>query len=184
MKKTKIFTILTSIFLLLPALIINAQTLNPSLDTGLNDSVGIGVITIPFFPVFDKINSKYATIFTWITFIADILIVLVIVFWIVRILLAGIEAIKSEGDQTKIQEAFAKLQSNLVGIGMTFLVPIVLTAIGFLLGIGSIFNWPKMFSGCEASSKHEYYFQAFLNPENGQDPTAYAMSECQLDSNT
>ncbi|MEO6728959.1 MAG: hypothetical protein ABIM99_03490 [Candidatus Dojkabacteria bacterium] len=151
-----------------------------ALDAGTSD-FGLDAITIPFFPVFGTINSKYATVLTWITYAADIIIILIIVFWIARILIAGLEAIRSEGDQEKLQEAFKKLQSNLVGIGITFLIPIILTVIGFVLGIGSIFNWPKMFSGCKDET-YDYYFKAYFNAPAGEDPTAFASSVCGLDS--
>jgi len=166
--------ITTILLLVLFPLSVNA------LDAGTT-SVGLQPIVIHFFPVFGTINSKYATVLTWITFAADILIVLVIIYWIIRILLAGLEAIKSEGDADKLQEAFKKLQSNFVGIGITFLIPIILTVIGFVLGNGSIFNWPKMFSGCK-DSNYDYYFKAYFNAPAGQDPTEFASTTCGLDS--
>jgi len=151
-----------------------------ALDAGTS-AVGLDPIVIQFFPVFGTINSKYFTVLSWITFIASILVVLVIIFWVVRILLAGLEAIRSEGDSEKLQEAFKKIQSNLVGIGITFIIPIILTVIGFILGIGTIFNWPKMFSGCP-DTEYEYYFRAYFNAPAGEDPTEFASRTCGLTS--
>jgi len=50
---------------------------------------------------------------------------------------------------------------------ITFLVPIILSVVGVLLGIGTIFAWPKMFSSCnavsfDATQNYQYYFQAYL----------------------
>ncbi|MFS8130709.1 MAG: hypothetical protein ACMG57_01890 [Candidatus Dojkabacteria bacterium] len=164
-----------------------------ALDAGTS-TFKLDTITIPFFPVFDAINPKYATVLSWVTYIADVVVILIIIFWIVRILLAGIEGIRSEGDQAKLQEAYKKLQSALIGIGITFLIPILLTLIGFLIGIGSIFNWPKMFSGCPGmpatydpvsgnrdEGTYEYYFQAYFDVKAGNDPAAYA-AKCGLSS--
>lgn len=135
-------------------------------------------ITIPFFPVFDAIDAKYYTVLSWLTFAAGVVIVLIIVFWIVRILLAGVNAIRSSGDPDKLQESYAQVKANLIGVGITFLFPIILTVIGAFLGIGSIFNWPKMFSGCEGSGNFEYYFQAYLQAPRGGDAQQYADNSC------
>lgn len=173
----KLFTILFFISFAAPLAV-------HALDAGTS-TFGLDKITIPFFPVFDAINPQYATVFSWVTYIADVIVILIVIFWIVRILLAGIEGIRSEGDQAKLQEAFKKIQSNLIGIGITFLVPIVLTLIGFLIGIGSIFNWPKMFSGCPGhpavyvngvreEGTYDYYFQAYFDTKAGDDPATYA----------
>lgn len=150
------------------------------LDAGTS-TVGLDPIIIPFFPVFGTINAEYFTVLSWITFIAGILVILVIIFWILRILMAGLDAIRSEGDQEKLKTAFQKLQSNLVGMGITFLIPIILTVIGFVLGIGSIFNWPKMFSGCP-NTEYEYYFRAYFNAPENENPTDFATGVCGLDS--
>ncbi len=181
----KILTIISFTALIFPTVI-------HALDAGTSN-VGLDPIVIPFFPVFGTINSKSYTVISWITFIGGVLIILVVIFWILRILLAGLEAIRSEGDQEKLQEAFKKLQSNLVGVGVTFLIPIILTVIGFVLGIGSIFNWPKMFSDCPGShpqydssgnrvSGYDYYFQAYFSAKPGEDSTQVADATCGLSS--
>ena len=147
----------------------------------VDDKIKLDPIIIPFFPVFGSIDPSSATVLTWITFIVGVLIVLVIIFWIARILFAGLEAIRSAGDAEKLQEAFKKIQSNLVGIGITFLVPIVLSVIGFVLGIGTIFNWPKMFSACD-DAQYDYYFRAYFNAPPGQDPVDFANGVCGVNS--
>ncbi|MEP7103845.1 MAG: hypothetical protein ABI721_04010 [Candidatus Dojkabacteria bacterium] len=174
LKKT-LLTILGSLSIFSP-LVLHAQALD---ITG--NKLNIDPIIIPFFPVFGSINPQYFTVLSWITFAGSVIIILVIILWIVRILLAGLDAVRSEGDPEKLSESYKKIQASLVGVALTFLIPILLTVIGFVLGIGSIFNWPKMFSGCP-NTEYEYYFKAYFNAPAGEDPTTFASQVCGLSS--
>jgi hypothetical protein len=134
-------------------------------------------IIIPFFPVFDAIDAKYYTILSWLTFAGGLVIGFAIIIWVGRILLAGIEAVRSSGDPDKLKESYDKVKADFMGVGLTLIFPIILTIIGAFLGIGNIFDWPRMFSGCEDPA-YEYYFQAYLQAPRTDDALQFADDRC------
>ncbi len=134
-------------------------------DINLPSQLGnkLDTIRIPTFIDFSALELGSATVFSFLAFLGTVATVALVAFWIYRIVRLGIEGIQSEGKPEKIQELIKKLQSILLGVFMTFLFPLILSIIGIFAGVGTIFNWPKMFRACPASSTYEYYFQAYLN---------------------
>jgi hypothetical protein len=137
-------------------------------DTGLQEW-GLQEIRIPIFPINFTDISSYNTVLSWLTFAGSIIVSGVVIYWIYKIIRAGLEAIQAEGDADKITESRKKLQAALTGVAFTLLVPIALSFVGIIFGFGTMFQWPKSFSGCEEGSQYDYYFQAFA-----QEPTEEA----------
>lgn len=145
---------------------LNATVLAQGLDPLENTGLGLDEIKIPIFPVLFTDLSRYNTVLSWITFAGGLLVSGIIIFWIYRIIRSGLKAMSAEGDSEKIGVARKELQAALTGIAFTFLVPIVLSFVGIIFGFGTMFEWPKSFSGCQDTSKYQYYFQALAQEPN------------------
>jgi hypothetical protein len=132
---------------------------------------GLQQIRIPIFDTLFTDISSYNTVLSWVTYAGAVLVSLVVIYWIYKIIRAGVFAIQAEGDDTKITEARQRLQAALSGIAFTLLVPIVLSFVGVIFGFGTMFQWPKSFSGCQDTSEYDYYFQAFAQEASAKDAT-------------
>jgi len=142
----------------------------------LPDEVNLKPITIPLFVDFSAVAGSASTVFSLISFIGVAATVAIVVFWIYKIVKLGIEGMQSGGKADKIQELIKKLQNIFVGVFMSFLFPVILSIIGIFAGVGTIFEWPRMFRSCE-SPNYNYYFQAFLD-KGGNDAQLQADIEC------
>ncbi len=112
-------------------------------------------------PLFTSANTVNFSIFSWLAFAGGLATVGLVIFWVFLIIKAAIGALQSEGKPEGLAEAGNKVKSVFIGMLITFLFPAVLSVAGAFLGIGNIFQWPKMLSVCN-SSQYNYYFQAFL----------------------
>ena len=144
----------------------------------LPEEVGskLETITIPTFVDFGPLIGSSSTIFSFLAFIGSLATVGIAIFWVYKIVRLGIDGIQSEGKQEKLQELTKRLQNIFVGVFMSFLFPVILSIVGIFAGIGTVFEWPRMFRSCNSPS-YEYYFQAYLAKE-GQTATQQADAEC------
>lgn len=141
--------------------------------------VSIKPITIPLFGA--PIDLGNFSIFSWLVFLGGLVISLLVIYWIFLFVRTGLKAIQSNGKPEVLAEVGKSAQSILVGIAITFLIPIVLSLVGYVLGIGNVFAWPKMFSLCgtipsQNSSQitKTFYFQYYLeNPETAESQCNY-----------
>lgn len=148
----------------------------------LPDEVNLKPITIPLFVDFSAVAGSASTVFSLLSFLGVIATLGIVAFWIVKIVQLGVEGMQSGGKSDKIQELIKKLQNILLGVFMSFLFPVILSIIGIFAGLGTIFEWPRMFRSCE-SADYDYYFQAFLD-KGGANAREEADAECGYTSNT
>ncbi len=143
-------------------LIVYAANNDANLNVG---DLNLQSIRIPLFLPFDPKFGSSLTVFSWITYIGIIATGAIIVFWIYLIIRTAVKAMQSHGEADALADVSKRFRSIFIGMFITFLFPIVLSVIGVLLGVGTIFAWPKMFSRCDnhsGSTGYEYYFQAYL----------------------
>ena len=145
-------------------------------SVNLPDEVNLKPITIPLFVDFSAVAGSSSTVFSLVSFIGVIATLGIVAFWIYKIVRLGIEGMQSGGKADKIQELIKKLQNILLGVFMSFLFPVILSIIGIFAGLGTIFDWPRMFRSCE-SADYDYYFQAFLD-KRGENAREEADAEC------
>jgi hypothetical protein len=161
------------IFFLLTVLnlnIVQAQTLDlrDIGETGTGEDLfQLKPIEIVLFPSPAFITN--ASLFSWLAYAGNLVVIGLFIFWIFKIIQAGIGALRSNGDQKQLEDSYKKVKANFIGIFITFLFPIILSAIGIVLGVGNIFQWPQMFSFCEVNTnldgteyQFNFYFQAYL----------------------
>ncbi len=179
----KLKTILKSIAIFtLTTLPVSAQVnLNDVTNKNLGDNkVNILPISIPFFKNFINFNTNNANLLSWAAFIGALATVGLVIFWIYLIIKAGVKALQSQGNPEGLEEAFKRVRSVLIGASISLFFPAILSLVGVFLGIGTIFQWPKMFEDCN-SGDHQYYFQAYLaapKEKPDADPEVYADSIC------
>jgi hypothetical protein len=134
-----------------------ATLLAPVVSAQSSPGLAIQPISIPVFIAPDPNFS----IFSWIAFFGAIATIGIIIYWIFLILQAALIALKSDGKPEGLEEAGNRMKSIFTGAAITLFFPILLTIIGGILGIGSIFDFPRMLREC-SSGQYDYYFQAFL----------------------
>lgn len=161
MKKLKLLTeglITAFAYIIFPGwlFVVNAQT---ELDV---DGINLETIRIPLFLPFDADFAESATVFSWLSFIGILATVALVIFWIFLILRTAVKAMQSRGESDGLQDVSKRFQSIFIGVFLTFLVPVILSVIGVLIGIGTIFAWPKMFTECRNKVNYQYYYQAYL----------------------
>lgn len=147
----------------------------------IDENVGLEELRIPIFNNFIDFNTNNASIFSWISFAGALATVGLVIFWIFLLIRAGVKGMQSQGNQEGIAESFKQVQSILLGAGISLAFPIVLSLIGLLLGIGTIFSWPKMFQFCTESSGFQFYYQALLDsslPESANGNQDVADTNC------
>lgn len=177
--------LLSILFFILVALvtgafsIVYAQSTENNIDINLPE-VAISPITIPLFGA--PIDLGNFSIYSWAVFLGGIIFALIIAYWIFLFLRAGVEAMQSNGKPEVLADAGKKARSILISAALTFLVPIILSLIGAIMGIGNVLAWPKMFSLCSETKKYideqsnlqetsdavskDFYFQYYIeNPE-------------------
>ncbi len=142
-------------------------------DTGANL---LEDIVIPVFIDFGPLQPGSATVFSFLSAIGIFATIAIVIFWIYRILIIGIEAFKSEGKPEALQAVFKKLQNILLGVFLSLLFPVILSIIGIFAGIGTVFEWPRMFRSCDYPD-YDYYYQAYLDQE-GSNATEQADKLC------
>lgn len=158
MRKKILFTI-GFIFLSVFLLGTSVYAQNNDQEFVVDENIGLEEIRIPFFPQVNTINSEYATFFSWGAFIANLAILGLIVFWVYRILIASVKAMRSAGNSEELAESWKQVQSVFIGAAATMVVPILLSIIGVALNVGYVWDWPLAFRSCD-SPDYEYYFQA------------------------
>jgi len=159
---------------LIRTLLLTLQTANIDLPS----EVKLNPIFIPTFIEFDALVGTSATIFSLLSFVGILATIGIVIFWVYKIVRLGVEGIQSEGKSEKIEELTKKLQNIFLGIFMSFLFPIILSIIGLFSGIGTIFEWPRMFRACEVG-EYYYYYQAYLD-QDGPDAITDADTICGL----
>lgn len=184
MKKIFFLTILLAAFSIFN-LSVDAQDRgggNPGagIDSELNidNEIGLREIRIPIFTSFIDFNTENASIFSWLAFVGSLATIGLVVFWVFLLVKAGVKGMQSQGNSENLGLAFKQVQSVLIGAAISLLFPLVLSIIGLVLGIGTIFSWPKMFQLCDDSTGYQFYFQALLDGQKGDGTTAGADNAC------
>jgi hypothetical protein len=153
--------------------LISAQDGSADLDSIIPEdaasNVGLEEISIPFFKQAFDFDTKYGTFLSWLGFFASAYTIAIVIFWIIYILRATVNAVRSSGEAEKLANSYTQIKSVLIAAGLSILFPVALSLIGIVIGAGSIFQWPKAFRSCPGDNgrdpDYEYYFQAFLNVE-------------------
>ncbi|MDQ6986087.1 MAG: hypothetical protein Q9M91_05790 [Candidatus Dojkabacteria bacterium] len=159
---TSIIFIMLSIFTLN---IVSAQgggTVDLDTQFDLDSKISLQSITINYFPQPLDPGGEYATVLSWLSFFGILITIGAAVFWIFLLLKAGLFAFKSEGDEVALAESYKKVKSVFIGAGLSFLFPMILTVVGFAVGVGGIWTWPKAFRDCPNDPDLNFYFQAVL----------------------
>jgi len=133
-------------------------------DYDIDQSIDLQTIKIPVFSTM-SLDFSHSTFESWLSFAINIVLVLVLIFWISKIVFAGAQAMKSEQGE-EMTKAWDKIRATYSGIGLTLLVPLILTIIGIFIGAGPIWAWPMAFRSCDGNSEYKYYFQALLREED------------------
>jgi len=189
-KKIIVLVILFFVLSIFSNLVVQAQGIGNSNNiNNLNNislkgsGINIQELDIPFFTSFIDFNTNNASIWTWLIFAGGLFTVGLVIFWISLLVRAGFKAMQSGGNAEGLTELSKSIRSIFIGITLTIMVPIILSVTGTALGIGNVFQWPKMFTKCNVTSgtvKYEYYFQAYLAAGSKHiDPKTYADSQCQ-----
>jgi hypothetical protein len=119
-------------------------------------------IEIPVFPILQSgFDPSYATIYSWLAFVGIILSIIIFAVFVLRLIGLAYKAITKGEEDSTLTDVYKKVRFNFLGLFIVFMTPLVLSLIGSLLGVGNIFQWPKMFSSC-ANSEYEFYFEAYL----------------------
>jgi hypothetical protein len=179
MKKIKLLLTSLSIFLFSGFSVYAQQNSSVNLRnvSDLNkNKIELEKISIPFFKNFINFNTDNANLWTWAAFIGSLATVGLVIFWVYLILRAGVKALQSQGTPEGLEEAFKKIKSVFIGAALSFFFPVILSLAGIFLGIGSIFQWPKMFSNCNGT--YQYYFQAYLDKDIGKNDIATTDAYC------
>jgi hypothetical protein len=153
--------------------LISAQDGSANLDSIIPEDAANNIeleeISIPFFKQAFDFDTKYGTFLSWLGFFASLYTIGIVIFWIVYILRATVNAVRSSGEADKLANSYTQIKSVLIAAGLSILFPVALSLIGILIGAGSIFQWPKAFRSCPGDDgrdpDYQYYFQAFLNVE-------------------
>jgi hypothetical protein len=146
-------------------------------DTG---QTGLQPIKISFFPQIKLLDAQYASIFSWLSFLANLAILALVLFWIYKIIMAGVNAMRSGGEAEKLQESYKQIRSVFIGVALTLSIPIILTLIGVFIGVGRFWEWPLALRECK-DPEYEYYFQAlqaFSEEGNLENPKEYVDNIC------
>jgi hypothetical protein len=167
---------ITSSFILQNTII--AQSNDTSLD--IDERIGLEPITISFFNQIDLGPDQYYTIFSWVSFVATMFTIGLVIFWIYLVLRAAFGALKSEGDSEQLAESFAKVKSAFIGASMALLFPILLSVFGFIFGLGPLWSWPSGLRSCPNVEESAFYFQEVLRQADTgvQDPVDAAERSC------
>lgn len=187
--------LLSILFFILVALVTGAfsiayaQSTENNIDIGLPE-VAISPITIPLFGA--PIDLGNFSIYSWAVFLGGIIFALIIAYWIFLFLRAGVEAMQSNGKPEVLADAGKKARSILISAALTFLVPIILSVIGAIMGIGNVLAWPKMFSLCNTKVRQyidengdlstvfdspagkSFYFQYYIENPDTADSNCFA----------
>lgn len=189
--------LLSTLFFILVALVMGAfpiayaQSTENNIDIGLPE-VQISPITIPLFGA--PIDLGNFSIYSWAVFLGGIIFALIIAYWIFLFVRTGIEAMQSNGKPEALAEVGKKARSILISAALTFLVPLILSIIGVIMGIGNVLAWPKMFSLCSTTTvidptfhttevsnsfgQKSFYFQYYIEDPNTAD------SKCFINNST
>lgn len=147
--------------------LINTST--SCVNCNLDENIGLQEIRIPIFASFIDFDTNNASILSWASFIGALATVGLVVFWVFLLVRAGVKGLQSQGDATNLGDAYKSVQAVLIGAAVTMIFPLFLSIVGLLLGIGTIFSWPKMFQFCDDSTNYEFYYQALLDAKNDSD---------------
>ena len=162
-KLAKLITILSVLagFVLAPMAIYAQTNSGPSFDPGLP---GLDPIQFPTFLSVDQIN--HFSVWSWVAIIVSLIFVLMIIFWVILILRAGVSVIQSQGDPAALAKAQQRITNVLIGV--VFLVGffVLINFVAAFLGIGNFTEWPRVFSQCRDG---QYYFNKRLSGQYAND---------------
>ncbi len=139
------------------------QSVDFNEDFNIDDNVGLEQIKVPFFPQL-ALDTKYSTTMSYISFGFNVVLLAIVIFWIIKIVMTGIKAMKNASNQEGLQEAVKKVRAVLEGAALTFVFPIIIVVVGAFLGLGAVWNWPLAFRECNTTidgKEVQYYYQAF-----------------------
>jgi hypothetical protein len=80
----------------------------------IDSKIDLQPIYIPFFPALGQFNAKYATVFSWVTFIGSLITVGFIIFWIALVIRAVFEILRNEAKPEALEEGFKKIKSIII----------------------------------------------------------------------
>ena len=151
----------------------NSKSSTTTLDIGNDAATGkpltvkpnLQPITIPLFGNIG-VGTPYDTIYSWASFIGNIATIGLVIFWVFLLIKAGVKRANAGSNAEIEAESFKQMKSALVGAGLSIAFPIVLTGIGFAVGAGAFWNWPKAFRSCPNDSKVTFYFQEVLKQKS------------------
>lgn len=138
------------------------QSVDFNEDFNIDDNIGLEQIKVPFFPQL-ALDTKYSTTMSYVSFGFNIILLGIVAFWIIKIVMTGIKAMKNATNQEGLQEAAKKVRAVLEGAALTFLFPIILIVVGAFFGLGAVWNWPLAFRECNTTingKEVQYYYQA------------------------
>ncbi|CAG1022496.1 hypothetical protein DOJK_01711 [Patescibacteria group bacterium] len=159
-----------------PGGLINSTT--SCVNCNIDDELALGEIRIPIFASFIDFDTNNASILSWLSFVGALATIGLVVFWVFLLVKAGVKGLQSQGNAENLAVAFKQVQSVLLGAAITLFFPVVLSVVGLLLGVGTIFSWPKMFQFCSDTTNYEFYYQALLDKTQNTDAAA-AEAACQ-----
>ncbi len=129
-------------------------TLNPGTNCdNASDSAecreidGLGEIEIPIFVSFEYIQNFSP--FSYIALVLNILFVAVTILWVALVIKAGVDYIRSQGDEGAITGANKQIGSVFASISILFVSFLLIILVGYFLNLGNFFNWPRVLSICD-----------------------------------
>jgi len=170
MTKMKKLTIFTILFTLLHVFVTPVLAAGDSVDIS-GDKIGLGVITLPTFISLDI--ARNFSIYSWVAFAINIIFWVILMIWVVIIIRAAVDIVRSQGNEDMIKGSYKKFGSVFWSI--TFLIGFVavLSIVASFFGLGAFWDWPKVFSKCDenvASGEIVYYYQRVLETQTtGED---------------
>ncbi len=149
----------------LPAFAAGDEIVIPGAD------IGLGSFTLPTFISLDI--ARNFSIFSWIGLAVSIFFFVILMIWVVIIIRAAVDIVRSQGNEDMIKGSYKRFGSVFWSI--TFLIGFVavLSIVASFFGLGAFWDWPKVFSQCDknvASGEIVYYYQRALETQTtGED---------------
>lgn len=147
--KAILTSIITIIVLTLGANPVLAQSIEVSPDPNI---INLRPINFPLFISLEQ--AKNFSVYSYIALALSLAFVLLVTYWIFRIIINAVAIMQSQGDSGKVAEATKKIQAIFIGIATMFIFVAVFSVIGLLFNLGTLFEWPKKLSLCDTG---EFY---------------------------
>lgn len=125
--------------------------------------VGLKPITIPTFLSLDQIANF--SVLSYFSFLLAIAFLGVMLLWVVLVVRAAIDYLRSQGDEKMIEGSTKRISNVFASVTILFVFIVVITVVANFFGIGNFWEWPKSFSLCNGNLSRDpgaYYFNYFL----------------------